>query len=382
MERKYATVDHYEYWNDHIANSKNYKKVLKAGNPDEIKRIKEWKAEDKAQAKAFKKKYGMFRYPLMADIFDIAEEDRSLANSKTAFNKEIKIVKDVVYKEIDGQKLVMDIYLPSNPVGEKNPVVVDVPGGGWVIHNRPRRDGYARLFAAMGAVVCVIDHRLSPEVFFPENLKDVIDAINFLDEIKDEFNLDVNDVTITGDSSGGHLSACAGCASSVPEYGKKLGLAELKVKIKRCIFISGAFSFETMYRISFTHTLMVRYFSGRKSRSEFRSWEFYKESIPYNYLTKDFPESYNNGGGLDLLCLGEAKRMAKKLTAAGVKNEYKVGKNILNNMHCYVLRTPFAPARHDMTLIMDWYRRSEKEAGVDMSANFERVKKSLEHKSK
>ncbi len=382
MERKYATEEHYVYWNDHIANSKKYKQVLKSGTPDEIKKIKEWKANDKAQCKAFRKKFGMFRYPLMADIFDIAEESRSLPNSKTAFNKEIKIVRDVVYKEIDGQQLVMDIYLPSVTVGEKNPVVVDVPGGGWVIHNRPRRDGYARLFAAMGAVVCVIDHRLAPEVFFPENLKDVIDALNFLETIKDEFNLDLNDVTITGDSSGGHLSACAGCASSVPEYGKKLGLPEMKVKIKRCIFISGAFSFETMYRIPCTHTLMVRYFSGRKSRKEFRSWEFYKESIPYNYLTKEFPESYNNGGGLDLLCLGEAKRMAKKLTAAGVQNEYKVGKNILNNMHCYVLRTPFAPARHDMTLLMDWYRRSEEKAGVDMSANFERVKKSLEHKSK
>ncbi len=382
MERKYATEEHYVYWNDHIANSKKYKQVLKSGNPDAINKIKEWKANDKAQCKAFRKKFGMFRYPLMADIFDVAEESRSLPNSKTAFNKEIKIVRDVVYKEIDGQQLVMDIYLPSVTVGEKNPVVVDVPGGGWVIHNRPRRDGYARLFAAMGAVVCVIDHRLAPEVFFPENLKDVVDALNFLETIKDEFNLDLNDVTITGDSSGGHLSACAGCASSVPEYGKKLGLPEMKVKIKRCIFISGAFSFETMYRIPCTHTLMVRYFSGRKSRKEFRSWEFYKESIPYNYLTKEFPESYNNGGGLDLLCLGEAKRMAKKLTAAGVQNEYKVGKNILNNMHCYVLRTPFAPARHDMTLLMDWYRRSEEKAGVDMSANFERVKKSLEHKSK
>lgn len=382
MERKYATEEHYVYWNDHIANSKKYKQVLKSGNPDEINKIKEWKANDKAQCKAFRKKFGMFRYPLMADVFDVAEESRSLANSKTAFNKEIKIVRDVVYKEIDGQQLVMDIYLPSVTVGEKNPVVVDVPGGGWVIHNRPRRDGYARLFAAMGAVVCVIDHRLAPEVFFPENLKDVVDALNFLETIKDEFNLDLNDVTITGDSSGGHLSACAGCASSVPEYGKKLGLPEMKVKIKRCIFISGAFSFETMYRIPCTHTLMVRYFSGRKSRKEFRSWEFYKESIPYNYLTKEFPESYNNGGGLDLLCLGEAKRMAKKLTAAGVQNEYKVGKNILNNMHCYVLRTPFAPARHDMTLLMDWYRRSEENAGVDMSANFERVKKFLEHKSK
>ncbi|MCQ2602971.1 MAG: alpha/beta hydrolase, partial [Clostridia bacterium] len=218
--------------------------------------------------------------------------------------------------------------------------------------------------------------------FFPENLKDIIDALNFLETIKDEFNLDLENVTITGDSSGGHLAACVGCAASVPEYCQKLGLPALNVKPVRCIFISGAFSFETMYRIPLTHTLMVRYFSGQPSRKAFRNWEFYKEADPYNYLTSAFPPSYNSGGQLDILCAGEAKRMAKKLTEAGVANEYYVGQNIFNNMHCYVLRTPFKPARKDMTKIMDWYCRAEKELGVDMSENFKRVAKSLEVKSK
>lgn len=315
----------------------------------------------------------------MSKVFDVVEESRAVPNGKTPFNKEIQIVKDVVYKEVDGQKLVMDIYLPSCKVAEKSPVLYYIPGGGWMIHNRLRRDGYARLFATMGVTVCLIDHRLSPAVFFPENLKDVIDGMNFLAQIADVYNLDLNNVTVSGDSSGGHLSACVGCAASVPEYGKKLGLPEMKVKPVRCLFISGAFSFETMYRIPLTHTLMVRYFSGVESRKAFRAWKFYKEADPYNYITKDFPESYNSGGGLDLLCLGEAKRMAGKLTAAGVKNEYNVGPNILNNGHCYILRIPFAPARRDMVKLLDWYRRTELDLGVDMSAGFNRDKTFLEN---
>lgn len=314
----------------------------------------------------------MLKIPVMSKIFDVVEESRAKPNGRSPFVDEIKKIKDVVYKTVDGKDLVMDVYLPAN--GAKHaPVVLEIPGGGWMIHNRKRRDGYARLFAVLGAAVCVIDHRLSPEIFFPENLKDVADALNFIVDNAEKYGFDAGNVTVTGDSSGGHLAACLACASSVPSYGEKLGLPKLKTKVANCIFISGAFSFETMYRIPFTHLLMVRYFSGQKSRKAFRKWEFYKEADPYNYITKDFPESYGNGGGSDLLCLGEAKRMAGYLNAAGVKNAYQVGKNVFNNGHCYVLRLPFAPARRDMQKIMAWYAEKQAEKGVDMSEGLVRV---------
>ena len=259
---------------------------------------------------------------------------------------------------------------------------MDIPGGGWMVHNRPRRDGYARLYATLGAVVAVIDHRLCPKVFFPDNLHDCIDAYNFLVDNAEKYNIDPNNITVTGDSSGGHLTACIGCACSSKEYVEKLGLPTLKTKPVNLIFISGAFSFEIMYRIPATHTLIVRYFSGQKSRRAYRKWEFYKESIPYNYLNADYPESYNNGGMTDLFCLGEAKRMAKKLTKAGVKNEFKVGKDPINSSHCYVLRLPFPAARMDMLRIMKWYTAKQKEHGVDLSEGMARVEDFLTNYSK
>ena len=337
------------------------------------KKDQELRAKMNAEKKEFKEKFGMLKYPMMADIFDWAEEDRAFPNSKTPFSDEIRVEKNVVYKTVDGQDLVMDLYFPKDQM-DKAPLVMDIPGGGWMIHNRPRRDGYARLYAKLGAVVAVIDHRLCPAVFFPENLIDCIDAYNYLVDHADEYRFDVNDMTVTGDSSGGHLSACLGCAASDPEYVKKLGLPALKSKPANLVFISGAFSFDVMYRIPLTHTLMVRYFSGKKSRKEFRSWEFYKESIPYNYVNADYPECYNNGGMTDLLCFGEAKRFAKKLTAAGVKNEFKVGHDPINSSHCYVLRLPFPAARKDMLRIMTWYVDRRKEKGVDLSEGYAVVK--------
>lgn len=347
------------------------------------------KQESKRLEKGFRKEYGMMRRPFMAGVFDVVEEQRAVPNGRTPFNDEIKVEKDVVYKTVDGKNLCMDIYFPSRPVGEKSPVVLDIPGGGWMIHNRRRRDGYARCFAAMGAVVAVIDHRLCPEVFFPKDLEDCVDAYNFLCDHEDEYKIDKNNITLTGDSSGGHLAACMGCLSSSEEYRQKLALPKLKTKVANIITVSGAFSFEVMYRIPFTHLFIVRYFSGTKSRKAFRNWEFYKESDPYNYLNPDFPETYNNGGATDPLCFGEAKRMAKALDKAGVKNEYRVGKNLFNSAHCYVLRFPFAPARKDALALYAWYGQKQAEKGVNMADNFKRVetfmnnyKKSLKGKIK
>lgn len=316
----------------------------------------------------------MLEKPIMSKVFDVVEEGRAKPNGRTPFNEEVIVIKDVVYKEIDGQKLYMDVYLPPAKDGDKTPVVLDIPGGGWMIHNRNRRDGYAKLLAVMGAAVCVIDHRLSPQIFFPENLKDVIDAINYLGIIGAKYNFDLDKLTLIGDSSGAHLAACVGCAATSKEYSEKLALPTLDIKPCRMIFISGAFSFETMYRIPFTHLLIVRYFSGQKTRKDYRSWKFYRESDPYNYITQEFPPCYNAGGQTDFLCLGEAKRMATKLSDAKVLNDFYVGKNLFNSGHCYIMRLPFAPARRDTLKMLDWYRVQMTECGCDMSKGYNRVK--------
>lgn len=365
-------VELFENENATLNDMREGRKALKAKYKADKRTLKK---ESKRLEKDFRKDFGMFRRPIMADIFDFFEEARAVPNGRTPFNDEIKIEKDIVYKTIDGKQLLMDIYYPSHPIEGKAPCVMDIPGGGWMIHNRLRRDGYARCFAAMGAVVAVIDHRLCPEVFFPKDLEDCVDAYNFLCDNAVRFGIDKDNITVTGDSSGGHLAASLGIAATDEEYAKSLAISTPSTKPSGLIFVSGAFSFEVMYRIPLTNTLIVRYVSGQKSRKAFRNWKFYKQTNPYEYLNANLPPCYNSGGMMDFLCLGEAKRMGEALTKAGVKSEYTVGKNPFRSDHCYVLRFPFAPARKDALKLYDWYFRTQKDRGVDLSDGFERVKK-------
>lgn len=295
----------------------------------------------------------MFYRPLMADIFDRVEQARALPNSRTPFD-DVKVAEDVPYKTADGMTLCMDVYMPSRPVA--GAAVLDIPGGGWMIHNRKRRSGYARCFAALGATVFVIDHRLCPaECFFPYNLADCIDAYNFIVEKSAEYGVDPNNITVTGDSSGGHLAACLAIAAVNDKFVEDMPVAKPATKPVATIFVSGFFSFKVMYRIPFTHTLIARYVSDTPSRAAFKKWKYADKIEPYEYLTGELPPAYNSGGGFDMLCAGEAKRMSEKLAELGVQSEYYVGKNILNGGHCYLLRFPKKPARRDALRLYRWY---------------------------
>ena len=327
----------------------------------------------------FQQKFGMPRYPQIYHSFDYVERTRDVWNRRTPFNDEVERIEDVVYKTVNGQDLMLDIYLPTLKVEGRCPVVFEIPGGGWMLQNRKRRKGYACMYATMGATVFVISHRVSPEVFFPEHLVDVIDAFNFVCSKAEEYNLDLEKIFVTGDSSGAHLGACLGIACTDKNYVETLGLPMPVRRPQRHIFMSGPFNFDVMYRMPGTHRSTVRFFSGKPTKKEFKASEIYKYASPQLCLNKDFPITYNIGGMLDVLALGEAKRMSECLDAVGVRNEYYVGKNLFNSGHCYAKRIPFPPARKGMLRMMTWFKDELLVLGADVSIGYVRVEKFLKN---
>lgn len=291
--------------------------------------------------------------PIMREIFTLAEDRRAKKSGLTPFETDV-IEERVVYKTVDGNDYYLHLYLPK---GEgRHPVFFFVPGGGWMVDNSSRRKGLGMIFAESGVAVAIVTHRLAPEYRFPSDLIDVIEGLNFLRVIADKYNLDADTVYAGGDSSGGHLVACLACAETNPEYRESMSLPALNVTLKRLVFISGAFDFNVMYRIPCTHLLIVRHFSGVKTRYAFRHrYPYYKQANPYNYLNADFPECFIAGGRFDFLCMGEAQRMHKRLSKLGVRSTLTVGNDITNGGHDYILRIDKRPARKDMLKLTTWY---------------------------
>jgi acetyl esterase/lipase len=108
----------------------------------------------------------------------------------------------VAYGESPRQKI--DVYpLPKgNP--HSRPLVVFFYGGSWATGSRTDYGFVARGLGDAGYVVAIADYRLTPEVTYPEFVKDSAQAVKVLIERAAEFGADPNKIILIGHSAGAY----------------------------------------------------------------------------------------------------------------------------------------------------------------------------------
>jgi len=121
--------------------------------------------------------------------------------------EDITVYRDIVYTIADGHELKLDIAVPKYlkaPV----PAVVDIPGGSWRVVEKSVED--ALFYAKHGFIGVSITHRTSDIAIFPAAVHDCKTAIRWLRAHAREYNIDPDNIGVTGFSSGGHLAALVG----------------------------------------------------------------------------------------------------------------------------------------------------------------------------
>ena len=88
------------------------------------------------------------------------------------------------------------------------PVIMFIHGGGWLVGNLDMYDLFCNAISERGFVVVSVGYRRTPENPFPACLNDNLNALSWIGKhLRDErFNANLNQLTISGDSAGGHLS--------------------------------------------------------------------------------------------------------------------------------------------------------------------------------
>jgi acetyl esterase/lipase len=96
------------------------------------------------------------------------------------------------------------------PRDGKAPVLVQIPGGAWMIGMR-RPQGYPLMshMADLGWVCVSVGYRVSPLHTWPDHIVDTKRALAWVKEHIAEFGGDPDFVAITGGSAGGHLASLA-----------------------------------------------------------------------------------------------------------------------------------------------------------------------------
>ncbi|WP_242157501.1 alpha/beta hydrolase [Aestuariivivens sediminis] len=126
----------------------------------------------------------------------------------------------IVYKQIDSIKLVMELHRPeSMDFNKEYPAMVFFFGGGWNKGTIKQFEPHAKYFSKRGMVCFLVDYRVRERHHTTpiESLKDAKSAIRYIKEHASEFQIDTSKIVASGASAGGQLAAATALISDYNE---------------------------------------------------------------------------------------------------------------------------------------------------------------------
>jgi len=154
----------------------------------------------------------------------------------------ISVERDVVYAEVDGVSLALDVYRPEGRT-EKLPVLLFLHGGGWMLGDKrdalPHEGRPAQAFQRgrrwptmlpwlrHGVAVVAPRYRLSGEAPAPAALEDVQRALAWIGRDGAAHQLDPSRIVAIGPSAGGHLALLLGLAPLPEDAPRPVGVIDL-----------------------------------------------------------------------------------------------------------------------------------------------------------
>jgi len=128
----------------------------------------------------------------------------NLFHNQKKLNKMCHIKNDTLH--CNDTDLPIRIYRPHN-VSKRIPTLIYYHGGGFVIGTLEMYDYLCATFSSQCNIqVISVDYRLAPENKFPIPPLDCIAAYNGLYDNAQQYNMDINQLAVAGDSAGGNLA--------------------------------------------------------------------------------------------------------------------------------------------------------------------------------
>ena len=116
--------------------------------------------------------------------------------------------KSLKYATVDGKDLYVQIAEPQNSSDKKRTPIVMIHGGGFVSGERNHSPSWTKFYNERGYVVFDVDYRLATETYhtWDKASADIASAIVWVSQNAEKYNVDMDKLLITGESSGGGLA--------------------------------------------------------------------------------------------------------------------------------------------------------------------------------
>ncbi|MCV7287982.1 alpha/beta hydrolase [Mycolicibacterium wolinskyi] len=209
-----------------------------------------------------------------------------------------------------------DIWMRTDlPRDGKAPVLLQVPGGAWMIGmRRPQSYPLMSHLAEQGWICVSIGYRISPRHPWPDHIVDVKRALAWVKDNIASYGGDPESVCITGGSAGGHLTALAALTPNDPKW--QPGFEDADTSVVAAVPVYGRydwFSTSGTGRSEFMEILQRLIVKLPLSGNQ----QVYRDASPITLVRPDAPPFFILHGVNDsLIPVGEGREFAKALRDA------------------------------------------------------------------
>ncbi len=248
---------------------------------------------------------------------------------------------NVVYKD----DLALDIYLPTQPIYDKIPVVVHFHGGAWIAGskatvNNARFNGAFNVLRDKGYAVISPNYTLAKagQSPFPACIADAFDVLTWVEKNAQQYRFDLDNVGVMGESAGAHLALMT-AYSPASNF-----TTPNAIDIKYVVNVYGPTYLEKLYQdqkplvqrmktsvSSLPSSLQDRFdlpkylFGFDPAKDSVKTAQFAQKFSPITFVHDAVPPTLLIHGNKDqLVPISQSEYLKEKLDRLGIPNEYHI----------------------------------------------------------
>jgi acetyl esterase/lipase len=185
-----------------------------------------------------------YTYEEMPKVVNYPEGTKVIKGDKD--NIRAFIGEDIIYTKRDGIDLKLRLVYPETlDKNKKYPLFFHVQGSAWKKQNLNSHILDFKDIITHGYVLAVVEYRPSDVALFPAQILDAKCAMRYIQNHSDELPIDINNVFISGESSGGHTSAM--CWATWKNF-RLDDTEEVLCKVRGFIDLYGVSNLSTMHK--------------------------------------------------------------------------------------------------------------------------------------
>ena len=158
----------------------------------------------------------MTKRNLFAALMAVAMLVLCLSGSIAFAEEEVDFIQDIAYMGDDNKDHFLDVF-GYEEGGELKPLVLEIHGGGFIGGSKKTNTDHSRVYEENGFAVVTPNYTHLPKGNFSNIVQEMFAVMHWIEENAQEYNFDLNNVFIGGDSAGGFIVQLLLCVMNSEE---------------------------------------------------------------------------------------------------------------------------------------------------------------------